>query len=428
VLLKLTNIGMLSEASVEINGLTVIAGENDTGKSTVGKTFFSVVKAISRAENDLDEDKEEKIQNKIWNLYRLLQIKIPSREIMEDFLPRRELFEVISHSLRSNYINPALEVLNNLNDFAQSYDIDIDSQIFQLKTIITESNTKQDVTKRALQKALNSTFLDEFCNKKNKIASIQIIDEEKVIFEANIKNNKVDTLDVYDELYFKDATYIETPFVLDLAEQIRFSVTLFDMNDDRDRLIGRANVSLRVKDLINKLIFDFDETLFKNSFDNIDKYNIFNQILDGHFQYNRPKREFLLKKSGTTYKSINVASGLKCFGILQMLYRNGFLDNRTLLILDEPEVHLHPKWQLAYAQVIVDLIREEGVNIVVNSHSPYMIEALKRFAEKENINANYYLAEDGKIIKSDDSLEKIFEKLSEPFITFDDMDAEKLNG
>jgi predicted ATPase len=111
-----------------------------------------------------------------------------------------------------------------------------------------------------------------------------------------------------------------------------------------------------------------------------------------------------------------------------MLNRNGFLDNRSLLILDEPEVHLHPKWQLAYAQVIVDLIKEEGLNVVVNSHSPYMIEALKRFAEKESINANYYLAEEGKIIKSDDSLEKIFGKLSEPFITFDDMDAEKLNG
>ena len=30
-------------ATVEINGITVIAGENDTGKSTVGKALFSVL-------------------------------------------------------------------------------------------------------------------------------------------------------------------------------------------------------------------------------------------------------------------------------------------------------------------------------------------------------------------------------------------------
>ena len=40
--LVLKNIGKVQNATVEINGITVIAGENDTGKSTVGKALFSV--------------------------------------------------------------------------------------------------------------------------------------------------------------------------------------------------------------------------------------------------------------------------------------------------------------------------------------------------------------------------------------------------
>ena len=40
--LVLKNIGKVQNATVEINGITVIAGENDTGKSTVGKARFSV--------------------------------------------------------------------------------------------------------------------------------------------------------------------------------------------------------------------------------------------------------------------------------------------------------------------------------------------------------------------------------------------------
>ena len=34
---RLTNVGILQEADIMLNGLTVISGLNNTGKSTVGK-------------------------------------------------------------------------------------------------------------------------------------------------------------------------------------------------------------------------------------------------------------------------------------------------------------------------------------------------------------------------------------------------------
>ena len=45
--LQLKNIGMIKEANVKLDGLTVIAGENDTGKSTVGKALYSIMKTVS---------------------------------------------------------------------------------------------------------------------------------------------------------------------------------------------------------------------------------------------------------------------------------------------------------------------------------------------------------------------------------------------
>jgi len=45
--LQLKNIGMIKEANVKLDGLTVIAGENDTGKSTVGKALFFQLRFIS---------------------------------------------------------------------------------------------------------------------------------------------------------------------------------------------------------------------------------------------------------------------------------------------------------------------------------------------------------------------------------------------
>ncbi|HLP45943.1 MAG TPA: hypothetical protein VK469_08355 [Candidatus Kapabacteria bacterium] len=43
MIVKFKNTGLLEEASVRLQGLTVIAGQNDTGKSTIGKLLFSII-------------------------------------------------------------------------------------------------------------------------------------------------------------------------------------------------------------------------------------------------------------------------------------------------------------------------------------------------------------------------------------------------
>jgi predicted ATPase len=100
-----------------------------------------------------------------------------------------------------------------------------------------------------------------------------------------------------------------------------------------------------------------------------------------------------------------------------------------VILLDEPEVHLHPNWQLKYAEIITLLVKN-NINILVTTHSSYMLEALERYAEKYKIEdkTNFYLAKDG-VIKSESNnqtLSEIIVKLSEPFSIFDEMDAEKL--
>ncbi|MDQ7084941.1 MAG: hypothetical protein Q9M36_08405 [Sulfurovum sp.] len=55
--LKLNNIGIIKEAEIKIDGLTVIAGKNDSGKSTVGKVLFTLIKTISQSNADVQEYK-----------------------------------------------------------------------------------------------------------------------------------------------------------------------------------------------------------------------------------------------------------------------------------------------------------------------------------------------------------------------------------
>ena len=53
--LILKNIGMLSRAKIELSGISVIAGENDTGKSTPGRVLFSLIHAFRPGERSAHE-------------------------------------------------------------------------------------------------------------------------------------------------------------------------------------------------------------------------------------------------------------------------------------------------------------------------------------------------------------------------------------
>ena len=50
------------------------------------------------------------------------------------------------------------------------------------------------------------------------------------------------------------------------------------------------------------------------------------------------------------------------------MLRQGILQDRDVLILDEPENHLHPEWQVVYAHVLVLLQKEFKLSVTIDVH------------------------------------------------------------
>lgn len=75
-----------------------------------------------------------------------------------------------------------------------------------------------------------------------------------------------------------------------------------------------------------------------------------------------------------------------------MLIKGGSATYNSLLIIDEPEVNLHPKWQIFYAEIVCELV-SMGVDIIITTHSPYIIDALKHYSDKTGIDNQFYLTE-----------------------------------
>jgi len=319
--LKIKNIGIIKNAEILFDGLTVIAGKNDSGKSTVGKTLYSLIKSLSHI----------------------------------------------------------------------------------------------DITPKSV---FNDCITDIFKSQISDDGAIEFIYDNHT-FDITIHNNRCEKFDrpanyIDNDLGNYSPILVETPFIWSIFSTLKTINNLEARGTEID-----FDVSLFVKDLHFVLS---QKIKMKKSTIKLDIQN----IIGGKFVENS-LGSFVFKKDEKDIELINTAMGIKYFGILQVLSENNHFYKNQILILDEPEVHLHPSWQLKLAEIIVTLVKN-GMKILVNSHSPYMIEALQRYAKKATIPNNFYLAEDREIIQDDESLSKIFEKLSEPFREFDKMDSEILNG
>ncbi len=83
MLVTFKNTGMIEEADIRLDGLTVIAGENDTGKSTVGKLMYSIIKTFNRYEKDARLYQVRSIQQLIEQYYFDFRKKYSDSPVLE---------------------------------------------------------------------------------------------------------------------------------------------------------------------------------------------------------------------------------------------------------------------------------------------------------------------------------------------------------
>lgn len=64
MILSIKNIGKIESARIQIEGITIIAGENNTGKSTVGKALFAVFNGFYNIQDQILSERIESVDRK----------------------------------------------------------------------------------------------------------------------------------------------------------------------------------------------------------------------------------------------------------------------------------------------------------------------------------------------------------------------------
>lgn len=78
--LKINNFAKIRNAEIIIDGITVIVGENNSGKSTIGKVLYSIFTTFHNFDIKLRRERERGIAKSLFNLY-INQLGIEKSEI-----------------------------------------------------------------------------------------------------------------------------------------------------------------------------------------------------------------------------------------------------------------------------------------------------------------------------------------------------------
>lgn len=424
--IKLSNIGKLSKADIEICGITVIAGENNTGKSTVGKTlfsvfnsFFNIEKAVSSARiNFLSQDINKIFNEKYTDFY-----LNNSRYIATQLLDKKEF--------STDYFK---ELLNSNVEYISFGEDSFDEGRFEVsdefsKSISEKYETYKNIPEKQIYTTIfNGKIRDEFhmqlCNEffPNEESEIELTINNKS-FNIQISNNKTTAINEIKSLNC-EAIYIDNPFILDEL----FTPFRRQYNSKAYRKECLKRKLLKNNDTNTDAENALREVLVNQKLENL--FTKINSVCDGLMIF-EPGKGFVYKNSNTPngLDIINTSAGLKTFIIIKTLLLNGSLEEKGVLILDEPEIHLHPQWQLLFAEIVVLLQKEFNMHILLNTHSPYFLEAIETYSEFHGISekCRFYLSEnDGNIAYISDVTKDttpIYQKLARPYQILEDIQS-----
>lgn len=408
---QIRDFGPIDECDMDIGKINIIGGPNASGKSTASKLLYCFLKASSNQRQEFAyESINESIMRIFSRLYDRRGHRIRDREM--------NFFELIEE-----YQNIKMELVTGeeeLNKFIQRDIQHIDDSI----ELIQNNGDSFYIS------ILKNLFRIEFSSKNlNGFVSFnEEFDEKSLInlsyfsyLDLDLKDSIDDSLKPKNYLDIYDVFYIDSFSMFDLD---KFPITA--VRRRRNYYDHVDYLRLLLRDTEDESVELFDDKRNKNI---ISVEKKIKNIIGGKFGYKDGKFGFISKKHGPIPIK-DTASGIKQIAVIQLLLSSRKLKEDSFLIIDEPEVNLHPEWQFKLAEILVLLVKDLNISLYINTHSPMFIEAMEVFTKYYELEDDtyYYLTQPAKdsyrggykfkYIDIDD-LYEIYDNLSKPYSRID---------
>lgn len=426
--LEINNVAELEHVDLKIDGLTIIAGENNTGKSTINKCLYAAFNSLNslsehvfmdKINSFLTDLKQELISNTDGDDFRerYLISKIIDKRSFVDEIKRLSLVAEVNDI--NNFIKNHLSEEFNKTKFTTSID-NLNKEVLNIEPYLEIDNNE------IKKKITTKMFQSEFSGTINNIHDDTAIAEIKLEIKDYITNYKIQSncvTEIKNNLSLElQAVYVDNLYSLDNV-----------MDVSHKRLFEKGHRTALIDSFFN--FYDSNitsEILKENRLKKI--FSIIDDIAEGYIIfdaiYGIRYRESETDRMEKTLSFSNISDGLKTFILLKELILNRTLKDNGTIIFDEPEIHLHPEWQIKLAELIVLIQKEYGMHIVLTTHSPYFLYALEVFSTKYEVSekTNYYYTQrkHGKITVENigKNLEIIYSALNKPFQSIEDLTSD----
>lgn len=417
--IAIENIALIKKAEIELNGITVIAGLNKTGKTTIGRALYAMIRAYGNLPQKVLMSKKDGIRKAFVNIIRqnkeiFEKTSLWVFELAEDFIApikERDLLEWMvddAHEKLREYIDQWVHSKKEFEDYISGEELDAMYKaicvVLERKNADYEKYLIESFVKRVFNKQINC-----FYNDGTGIMRLEISDN---VMEVEFSGNEL-THFTPNINFDTSAIYIESISLIDLIQS--------DQMNRGTRFSQQTNVCLKLlKRSSDKDDVTYEEYAEAKKTDEIIKY-IIQKVTHGSLKNDSSGIFFNDQKCGKPVELSNLSAGLKVFVVIQTLLENGSLKSGDILLIDEPEVNLHPEWQIVLAELLVLLQKELGIIIYINSHSPYFIRAIEiNMARNEmTLRGKFYLTklDDNNLYRVEDvsqNTERIYELLYKP--------------
>lgn len=384
--LHVKNFAKIKEAKIELSPFTLFIGDNNSGKSYLMTLVYglirytaTIINIIFKNEKDIEELEEYKkaksiIESYINNLDFNKEVELSSEEV-EIFI---ELFNV----LLNKYSNEVINYIFNSDNEIKLENIKLEFYNSEITFRIKKEN------RSGSNKEMNTFDI-------NKIISGKIIsgmwisfDNDNIYYNEIIKtiigfiiSNYLDT--VFLSLYINREIFLpvsRTGFLLsrnDISSSARaakfdryaeknneyLSRPIMDFLDNFDKLSKQKNdIEYRTKTLID---FIEKNMLFGKIMINEETKNIY-------YKPDNTELEFQMYLSSAVVTELTP---------LYLFLKYGFIKRK--LLMEEPEISLHPKLQQQLTRLFIKLINT-GVNVMITTHSDTIIQHINNMIKLNN--------------------------------------------
>ena len=427
--IELDNVGIIAKSSINIDGLTVITGSNNSGKSTIGKVAFALIRSVANYKVEAIVDRFYYAINQLNGIsnifpfsfkYHLKELNV-DQVLLDLFFDTKKIknleideidgyIEKLANALESLSYDPQMQkskswaILDSLSNdggySAEQFNKDKEKALALIRHIVSNINGDPDFRKYIKQSVLahlDKEFSSQLAPAKDPscLVSIDISDDGHKCFSLRLKDWSIEKEEdfIFEKSPYNNVVFVDDPYVIE-------DEAFWNLSDDSkikgDSFIITKWILNHRKDLRRQLKRPGQDNLWQQVVlsENYKKIvSKIDDVLPGSF-VKEGEETYYTNDENVKLKLSNLATGSKMFSILKILLERGMLDSKTLLILDEPECHLHPEWQNKFAELVVLLINEIGCHVLLTTHSQNFMLAIDAMTRKYKIRniSNFYQA------------------------------------